>query len=81
MLFFYILYASLLLLLTPFLVAGKGFGGFLLFFALSMGIPVAGSILWAWLWAPGNSAANVRITIAFHVLAASLTLIWLLSAA
>ncbi|WP_028897804.1 hypothetical protein [Prevotella sp. HUN102] len=76
---FYILYAVLLIVLAPFLTIGIGCMGFLFFFALSMGIPVIGPVLWAWLWSPGNKTQNVRLTIALHILVACLILIWLLS--
>ncbi|MDT3387065.1 MAG: ubiquinol cytochrome C oxidoreductase [Bacteroidota bacterium] len=81
MLLFYIVYAILLLILAPFLTAGKGIGGFTLFFLASMAMPVVLPILWAWLWSTGNIANNIRITIGVHLFAACIALIWLLTAA
>lgn len=82
MLLFYIIYAGLLLVLAPFLTSGKGFAGFVFFFLVSMALPVVAPILWSWLLTPGNAvAANVRLTLALHVLVACLVLMWLFSAA
>ena len=74
MLLFYGLYAVLLLILAPFLTVGRGFIGFLYFFFVSLAIPFIAPLLWAYLWAPGNTASNIRIVIVFHLLAASLAL-------
>ncbi len=82
MLLFYIIYAVLTLILAPFLTAEKGFAGFVVFFLLSMALPVVAPMLWAWLLTPGKEAAgNVRLALALHVLVACLVLIWFLSAA
>jgi|GEM_PF-5227810 len=63
MLLFYITYAILLLILTPFIATGKGLAGFIFYFILSMSLPVVGPMIWAWLWSPGDRAQNLRITI------------------
>ena len=81
MLLFYITYAILLLILTPFIATGKGLAGFIFYFLLSMSLPVVGPMIWAWLWSPGDRAQNLRITIMLHVAAACIVMVWLLSAA
>lgn len=78
---FYLIYAVTLLVLAPFTAVGKGWGGFIFFFLFSMALPVVGPLLWAWLWAPGDTAANLRYTIAIHILAVCLVMVWLFAPA
>ncbi|EEX72363.1 hypothetical protein GCWU000325_00826 [Alloprevotella tannerae ATCC 51259] len=76
---FYFFYTVFLFILAPFVATGRGWGGFIFFILFSAAVPFVGPLIWVWIWSTGDTTKNIRITIAMHILAAYIILMWLSS--